>query len=128
MNFIAVFIGGGLGSVARYSVGLLVSQLNGQPPWTTLISNVLATILLMYFLAIFQPGDEAMNPKSRALFLLLTIGFCGGFSTFSTFAMDTIQLWNAQGWLWAGMNVVSNLLLCVGLGYWIWHLTHGTAH
>lgn len=128
MNFLAVFIGGGLGSVARYSVGLLVSQLNGQSPWTTLISNVLATILLMYFLAILQPGNEAMNTKSRALFLLLTIGFCGGFSTFSTFAMDTIQLWNTQGWLWAGMNVVSNLLLCVGLGYWIWHLTNGTAH
>jgi len=120
MKLFAVFIGGGLGSLARYSMGLLVSNMSWASPWGTLISNVLATAILLFILGQTANEIHSLSPRNQVLFALLTVGFCGAFSTFSTFAADTIQLHQTEGILWAVCNVCANLICCIAIGIWMW--------
>ena len=79
-----VFVGGGLGSLARYGLARLLPAPElaaGEMPWPTLLANFLACLLLGCLL-----GYVSREALSRPLQLLLMTGFCGGFSTFSTFA------------------------------------------
>lgn len=120
MNFIAVFIGGGLGSLARYTLGLGVNKLGWMTPWGTLASNILATALLMALIAQASAGAAGWPSKSQPLFLLLTVGFCGAFSTFSTFAADTLTLYTSHGLAWSLTNALANVVLCIATGALIW--------
>lgn len=84
-----VFLGGGCGAVCRWSIGRLFpfDPLLGFP-WATFTINVAGSFLL---------GTIAILCKDRAAGLaLLGIGFCGGFTTFSTFSIETIRLWEAD--------------------------------
>ena len=120
MNFLAVFIGGGLGSLARYSIGLGIKKLGWLSAAGTLVSNVLASALLMALLAHAAAGTQDWPAKTQPAFLLLAVGFCGAFSTFSTFAADTLSLHASHGVIWSAANVAVNLILCLGVGYFIW--------
>ena len=120
MNFLAVFVGGGLGSLARYSLGLGISKLGWLSPWGTLASNVLATAFLLTLMVQASSGAAGWPAKSQPLFLLLTGGFCGAFSTFSTFAADTLTLHASHGLAWSVANVLANVLLCLAVGALVW--------
>lgn len=116
MNWIAVFLGGGLGAVARFGVGHFFPPTTGSFPWATLLSNLLATLILaLLFTGTFKPGlrDE---PVAWAL---LATGFCGGFSTFSTFSLETALLVRSGHQMWALCNVGVSVIACVGLAWWI---------
>ena len=107
MHWILVFLGGGMGSMLRYFISqqLLHSK---HFPWATLMSNVLATALLALLVVYLKSGD-----KPSWLLPLIGVGFCGGFSTFSTFSAENVQLFE-QG-QWALLTV--NILLSVGAGF-----------
>jgi len=120
MNFLAVFIGGGLGSLARYSIGLGIKKLGWLSAAATLASNVLASALLLALLTHAAAGAQGWPAKAHPAFLLLTVGFCGAFSTFSTFAADTLSLHATHGAMWSAANVALNLTLCLGAGYFVW--------
>lgn len=126
MNVLAVFLGGGLGSLARYGIGYGLVNWGYASPWSTLLSNICATAILMGILA-NQQSLDATSRWSATWVLLLTTGFCGGFSTFSTFSADTIQLAQSNGLHWAAANVGANLVLCLGLGYWSWATVQAAA-
>ena len=119
MNFLAVFVGGGLGSVTRYSLGLAIKRLGFMAPIGTLASNVLASALLLGLIATYSNSPDA-SMKSHSWQLLLTVGFCGAFSTFSTFAADTIALFQTHGLAWSLGNIAVNVVFCVATGWWIW--------
>jgi len=84
MNTVLVMLGGALGAAARFHLGTAMMRLTGLAfPWGTLIINVLGSLLIGLLLA-RAPGDTAR--------LLLGVGILGGFTTFSTFSAETIQL------------------------------------
>ena len=80
MNALLVGIGGGLGAMARYGVGQAVAA-----PWGTLTVNVLGSLLMGVLIGVLAAHHEAQK-------LLLGVGFLGGFTTFSAFSLDAVQL------------------------------------
>jgi CrcB protein len=102
-----VFVGGGLGSVARYGVGLLLQPWAPRFPLATLLANV-AACLLLGVLTGLQMRGQLDEPRR----LLLATGFCGGFSTFSTFTNETWTAFQHGQTASALLNVFLNLALC----------------
>jgi len=87
LNFIYVFLGGGLGAMARYGISKITSSPENGFPLATFITNVLSCILLGLLI-----GYLAQKPHQVRTQLLFATGFCGGFSTFSTFSAETFEL------------------------------------
>ena len=87
MAWLAIALGGALGSVMRHAVGLWVQR--GIPgfPWGTFVINVTGSCLLGFLAKAL--GGDTVNPSLRAA---LTIGLCGGYTTFSTFSFETMRL------------------------------------
>lgn len=107
-SFLAVFIGGGLGSLARYGLSVYIRNLNWvELPIATFGANMISTIIL---------GITFFSLKANApqwAYALLAIGFCGGFSTFSTFSLETFQLIKEGHTTWAIANVAVSIGLCL---------------
>lgn len=112
MNFLYVFIGGGLGSICRYSISLLLKSYNFTFPYATLLANIVSCILLGYLVAIGQKGILSSQQS-----LLFATGFCGGFSTFSTFSSEVFLLMS-NGQIAHGLiNIAVSILICLGAIY-----------
>jgi CrcB protein len=103
MNWILVFMGGGMGSVLRYFISQQLVQ-SKHFPWATLVSNLLATALLAALVVYLKLGE-----KPAWLMPLMGIGFCGGFSTFSTFSAENAQLYTQGMWGLLLINVLVSL-------------------
>lgn len=104
-----VFAGGGLGSVCRLMIGKLFKLYSPVFPLATLASNFLSCLI---FGAVIMLGVSRMN-LSYSLKLLLITGFCGGFSTYSAFTFETVELFKS-GQQWMGIsNIVLNFVLSV---------------
>ena len=109
-----VFIGGGLGSVARYGVSMFVLRyFQGNLPVATFFSNVFACLILALVFSLSVEGQGG----GRLLKLAVVVGFCGGFSTFSTFSYETVQLIKNGNHLVAAGNVIVSVAFCLILLY-----------
>lgn len=110
MLFLAIFLGGGLGSLARFGVSQFSSP---SFPFGTLIANVLACVIMG--LAIYSFSDKIET--SPFFKHLIIIGFCGGFSTFSTFSFETFELFRNGNPTIAILNIVVNITFCLLVFY-----------
>lgn len=81
---ILVFLGGGFGSIARYLLSNWLNKLETEIPYGTLLSNVLGSLLVGIVLGYFVKSSNVSETQT----LLLATGFCGGFTTFSSFAYE----------------------------------------
>ena len=108
-ELLLVFLGGGLGSVARYLVGKFFFIWQPNFPFATLSVNFLSCLI---FGAVMILGLDKLNVQNTLKLLLLT-GFCGGFSTYSTFTFETIELYKSGQNELAAANIVLNFALSV---------------
>jgi CrcB protein len=112
MTLLFVALGGATGSVARVLVGL---ALRSSFPWATLLVNVTGSLLIGGLMARLGPAETASAASLRGL---LVAGFCGGFTTFSTFSWQTLEQMQKGQWGVAAVNVLLSVTLCL-LGVWL---------
>ncbi len=99
IKFLAIFLGGGLGALLRYTTGLFCSRVCSFFPLGTLSVNIIGSFIMGFGYFLFL--EKVSVPTEVKLFL--TVGFCGGLTTFSTFSLD---VWN----LFLGGEIVKGLL------------------
>ena len=117
MQLLLIFLGGGLGSLARYSIGLVFPLVDGAFPTGTFLANALASLFAGLLFGYALTSDQSL--LSWRSFLL--VGFCGGFSTFSTFSLESFSLLQAGHWGMAAVYAVGSFAACiagVALGVW----------
>ncbi len=108
-NYWWVFLGGGIGSICRYGIARIIQPFQIQFPWATWTANVISCIILGMLLGLSAKGSLE-NPTYRLLFMT---GFCGGFSTFSTFTAESFYLIKAENGSLALVYIGSSLLICL---------------
>lgn len=107
MKFLLVFLGGGLGSLARFYVSIFAERFAGHFPYGTLISNIAASFILGVV------AGHLLGIQNNNLRFLIIIGFCGGFSTFSSFSFETFELFRSAQVSQAFINIFGNTILCL---------------
>ncbi len=107
MEWIAVFVGGGLGSLARYGIARLLSDRNLEFAWATLTANLISCIILGLLMGVISKN---ITPAVKIFWM---VGFCGGFSTFSTFTGETFQFFNNGQYHYAILNILGSIIVCM---------------
>ncbi len=108
LDFLAISLGAVVGANARYWMSRSAAHLLGPVfPYGTLAINVLGSFVLGFFM-IWTMERVIVDPRWR---LLVAVGFCGGFTTFSSYAFESLALMEQGQWLLMGANIVSNNLL-----------------
>jgi len=128
--YLWVALGGALGSVARFWVNGLVSDKFGATfPWGTLVINVVGSFIIGVIGALALP-EGRLDPPSRVFATqFIMIGVCGGYTTFSSFSLQTLNLLREREFLYAGGNVMLSVGLCliaVWLGWLLGSLFNST--
>ena len=119
-SYIWIGIGGALGSIARYWCGGVASRLVGETfPWGTLFVNIVGSFIIGFFAAL--TGPDGRLPAGDTVRQFVMIGLCGGFTTFSAFSVQTLDLIQDGDWLRAGANVVGSVILCLA-AVWLGHV------
>jgi CrcB protein len=118
--YLLVALGGALGSVARFALsGFVANQFGTTFPWGTFIINVTGSFVIGFYATLTGPdGRVFASGHSRQFFMT---GICGGYTTFSSFSLQTLTLARDDEWLQAGGNVVGSVVACL-VAVWLGHL------
>lgn len=116
INTVLIFLGAGLGGVFRYWVANAVYWFAGrQFPYGTLVVNVTGCLVMGFLFAVLSERFDGVAPQLRAFLL---IGLLGGYTTFSSFSIETLNLVENGAWLGAGLNVFLSMVLSIA-AVWI---------
>lgn len=118
--YFLIMLGSAIGGGARYFVsGLIANWFGGAFPWGTLIVNVTGSFIIGFFATLTGPDGRAfVGPSGRHFFMT---GICGGYTTFSSFSLQTLNLAQEEEWLRAGANVVLSVVCCL-VAVWLGHV------
>jgi len=119
--YLWIAIGSALGGMARFWLSGVSARLFGEAlPWGTLLVNVTGSLIIGFFATFSGPGGRLdVDPAVR---LFVMVGLCGGYTTFSAFSLQTLDLLRSGSVVRAAVNVAASVCLCilaVALGYWI---------
>jgi CrcB protein len=110
VNFLIISIGAMIGANLRYLLSRYLAKVLGPVfPYGTLVINVLGSFIVGWFM-IWTSERVLADPRWR---LLVVVGFCGGFTTFSSFAFESMAYFEQGQWLLMTTNIVANNLLCL---------------
>ena len=113
MHSVLIFFGAGLGGLSRYWVSNGVYLVLGRDfPYGTLVVNATGSFLMGLLFVIIFERFGGIAPQLRSLLL---IGFLGGYTTFSSFSIETFNLFESGAWLSASLNIVFSVALCIAL-------------
>ena len=111
MAYLWVAIGGAIGTIGRFRLAAAVAKLTGPAfPWGTLLINVAGSFVIGWFAQ--ATGAHGAWHVSRAARIFVMIGFCGGFTTFSSFSLQTIELLRSRP-LWGVSYIFLSVALCL---------------
>jgi len=115
-NYLWIALGGALGTVGRYFVSGVVAQLIGETfPWGTILINVSGSFVIGLFATMTGPDGRYFVGSTGRQFVMT--GICGGYTTFSSFSLQTQNLVNDGEWVYAGANISLSVILCL-LAVW----------
>ena len=106
-----IALGGALGSVARYWIALWALPVSRSLPWGTIGISIAGSFLIGFFGTLTLEGGRHPAPEWARLFIM--VGICGGFTTFSSFSLQTLDLLRGDAWGRAMVNVGLSVLLCL---------------
>ena len=117
IGYVWIGVGGALGSIARAWLAVAVARITGpQFPWGTILINVLGSFVIGFFGTLTAAGTRFSAPPNARAFVM--VGICGGFTTFSSFSLQTMALWRNGEWVAAALNVGASVVLCL-LAVWV---------
>ena len=124
--YLWVAIGGALGSVGRFWLNGNISNSFGETfPWGTMLVNISGSFVIGVIGAVANPEGRMDSPSRAFVTQFLMIGICGGYTTFSSFSLQTLNLLRDREWLYAGGNVVLSVVLCL-VAVWLGWLLGST--
>ena len=120
MIYLWIALGSAIGGVGRYwCSGFIATHVGETFPWGTLFVNVAGSLAIGLFATLTAPdGRLLVGPGGRQFVML---GIFGGFTTFSSFSLQTLNLVREGEWLWAGAYIAGSLVFCL-LGVWLGHI------
>jgi fluoride exporter len=115
-----ITVGSAIGGAARYWCSGVAARLIGETfPWGTLIVNVAGSFIIGFFATLTGPDGRLLVPSNTRQFVM--VGLCGGYTTFSSFSLQTLTLAQDGQWLGAGSNIVLSVVLCL-FAVWLGHI------
>ncbi len=112
MTYLWIAIGSALGGMARYWASGVTARLIGETfPYGTLLVNVLGSFIIGFIGTLTGPGGRVLAPSLARQAVM--VGFCGGFTTFSSFSLQTLSLATDGEFLYAGLNIGASVALCL---------------
>ena len=119
-TYLLIGLGSALGGMARFwCTGVMVRLLGEAFPWGTLLVNVVGSLIIGFVFAATEPDGRFATGVEMRHFIM--VGLLGGYTTFSAFSLQTLHLLNHGHWLYAGLNVVASVALCL-VAVWVGHL------
>jgi CrcB protein len=120
MSYIWIAIGSAIGGAARYWCTGFAARLFGETfPWGTLLVNITGSLIIGFFATLTGPDGRFFVSSTTRQFV--RIGLCGGYTTFSSFSLQTLNLVQDSEWLQAGGNIVGSVVLCL-FAVWLGHI------
>jgi CrcB protein len=119
-SYLWVAIGSALGGVLRFALSGLIAERIGEVfPWGTLIVNVSGSFVIGFFATLTGLEGRFLVGTTARQFVM--IGICGGYTTFSAFSLQTLNLARDGDWLRVSANVTASVALCL-VAVWLGHL------
>jgi CrcB protein len=123
-TYLWIALGSALGGTARYWCTDVVAQSIGAAfPWGTILVNVSGSFVIGFVATLTGPDGRLLIGTTARQFVM--VGLCGGYTTFSSFSLETFDLIRDGEWLRAGSNVVLSVVLCL-IAVWIGHISAST--
>ena len=119
LNYLLVALGSALGGTSRYWLsGVIASRIGETFPLGTMVINITGSFAIGFFGTLTGPEGRVFVPGAWRQFFM--IGVCGGYTTFSSFSLQTLTLAQGGEWAKAGLNIAGSVILCL-IGVWLGH-------